>query len=179
MQPFCSKITNSMKSIIFPSLLLICTLCNCQKTENKANQPLFTGKQLEGKWYWVRSIITLKFDDGTTQHADINGERSEWIEFKTGKVVSDSETGSFLKDGAKGSATGIWSLVYKDYALSIQYGLPDQYVYQYRTIDELTDSQLVITANDAQVLREYEENGLLELGGKKLVGGSVFEQFEK
>jgi hypothetical protein len=37
----------------------------------------------------------------------------------------------------------------------------------------------VITANDAQVLREYEENGLLELGGKKLVGGSVFEQFEK
>jgi hypothetical protein len=38
---------------------------------------------------------------------------------------------------------------------------------------------MTLTADDALIVREYTENGLLELGSKKLVGGSVIEQYER
>lgn len=168
-----------MKHYFWYVLLLSGILSSCQKSDNKSNQPLFTGKQLEGRWYWVRSIVTLKFDDGTTQHVDINGERSEWIEFERGDKTKERESGIINKGGATGDATGAWSLVFKDYSLTIQYILPDQFGYLYRTIDDLNDTQLILTANDDQVLWEYQDNGLSEVGGKKLIGGSVFEQYER
>lgn len=36
-----------------------------------------------------------------------------------------------------------------------------------------------MTADDALVLQEYTDNELIALGNKKLVGGSIFEQFER
>jgi hypothetical protein len=170
-------------SYIQKFLLLLC-LCgiflNFQKTSNDSTNPgASDGAKLAGKWYWVKSTISLRFDDGTTQNVNMNGERKEWIDLTHQKTQNNTSTGTLKKGGATGEASGDWTYTTNDKLLVIKYSELGENLHSYRRVDKLSDNAMTLTADDALIVREYTENGLLELGSKKLVGGSIIEQYER
>jgi hypothetical protein len=168
-----------MKYLTALAILLLSTLSACQKSKNDGPADLFEGKKLEGKWLLVKSTVQLKFDDGSVQNASITGEPGDILEFTHSKTVAHRSEGTFVSAGFGIESSGTWSLAQDKAELDFIYGT-NPAAYQFRRIDELTDNNLVMSADDKMVLLIYETNDVNPGGAnKKLVGGSVFEQYKR
>lgn len=169
-----------MKNLTLLALLFTCTLCNCQKSKNEGPADLFDGKKLEGKWTPVKSTVVLKYDDGSVQNVTVNGEPGDFFEFKYTKINGHQSEGTFSAFAVNTASSGTWSLAQDKAELDLIYkstGGPDHF--QFRRIDELNEHTLIMSADDKMVLLFVEVNDLNQGGKKKIVGGSVFEEFKK
>lgn len=168
-----------MKQLVILSSLLLSALCSCQKSNTELPADLFDGKKLEGKWILVKSTVTLRFDDGSVQNATLDGTPDEFLDFKYTKTTSHKSEGTFLSSGFGFPSSGKWTLAQDKAELDLIYNETPA-LYQYRRIDELDENKLVMSADDKMVLLIYETNDI-DPGGpnKKLVGGSVFEEYKR
>lgn len=168
-----------MKYLTAIGILLLSTLSACQKAKNDGPADLFEGKKLEGKWTLVKSTVMLKFDDGSVQNATVDGNPGDFLEFTYSKTVAHQSEGTFKSAGFGVESDGKWMLAQDKAELDFIYKASPA-LYQFRRIDELTESSLVMSADDKMVLLIYETNDIDPGGpGKKLVGGSVFEQYKR
>jgi len=169
-----------MKHLFLCTSLLISTLCACQKAKNDGPADLFDGKKLEGKWTPVKSTVVLKYDDGSVQNVTVNGEPGEFLEFKYTKITGHKSEGTLSAFAVNTASTGTWSLAQDKAELDLIYkSSGGENYYQYRRIDELTEHTLILSADNRMVLLFVEVNDLNQNGQKKIVGGSVFEEFKR
>ena len=167
-----------MKSFTLLALLFTCTLCNCQKSKNEGPADLFDGKKLEGKWFLVKSIVMLRYDDGSVQNVSRDGQPDEFLQFKYSKTTSHKSEGTFTSFGLGTAGNGTWSLAQDKAELDLSFtDSPDFYVF--RRIDELSENKLIVSADDKLVLLFVEVNDLNQGQTKKVVGGSVFEEYKR
>jgi hypothetical protein len=169
-----------MKKLTTCTLLLLATLCACQKASDKPSGDLFSGKNLEGKWTPVKSTVVLKYDDGTVQNVSVTGEPGEFLEFKLTKTSGHNSEGTFSQSAVNGTlSSGKWTLAQDKAELDLIHLASSGNIFQYRRIDELDEHTLVMSADDKMVLLFVEVNDLNENSPKKIVGGSVFEEFKR
>jgi hypothetical protein len=160
-------------------LLLASNLFSCEKSNTEPPSDLFDGKKLEGKWLLVKSTVSLRFDDGSVQNATIDGDANDYLEFKYLKTTAHKAEGTFLSSGLGFQSSGRWTLAQDKAELDFIYNETPA-LYQYRRIDELDQNTLVMSADDKMVLLIYESNDVQPgAPNKKLVGGSVFEQYKR
>ncbi len=168
-----------MKYTFLLTLLLSCTFGACQKSKNDAPADLFNGQQLTGKWNIVTSTVMLRFEDGTTQNVTRAGKPGEYLDFKHSKTTGHNAEGTFTTFGLGFTSTGKWKLAQDKAALDFIYDNPGgPSIYQFRIVDELSANKLILSADDAMVKLIYETNDLID-PGKKLVGGSIFEEYSR
>lgn len=169
-----------MKHFSTCTLLLLATLCACQKTNDKPSGDLFSGKNLEGKWTPVKSTVVLKYDDGTVQNVSITGKPGEFLEFKLTKTSGHKAEGTFNQSAVNGTlSSGTWALAQDKAELDLIHLASSGNIFQYRRIDELDEHTLIMSADDKMVLLYVEVNDLNQNSLKKVVGGSVFEEFKR
>ncbi len=160
--------------------LLLSTLCACQKSKNDGPADLFDGKKLEGKWTPVKSTVVLKYDDGSVQNVTVNGEPGEFLEFKYTKITGHKSEGTLSAFAVNTASSGTWSLAQDKAELDLIYNANGgEKYFQFRRIDELDAHTLILSADDKMVLLFVEVNDLNQNGQKKIVGGSVFEEFKR
>ncbi len=169
-----------MKHLLLFTSLLLSTLCACQKSKNDGPADLFDGKKLEGKWTPVKSTVVLKYDDGSVQNVTVNGEPGEFLEFKYTKITGHQSEGTLSAFAVNTASSGTWSLAQDKAELDLIYNANGgEKYFQFRRIDELDAHTLILSADDKMVLLFVEVNDLNQNGQKKIVGGSVFEEFKR
>lgn len=168
-----------MKQIVMVVFLLFFVI-GCQDSETSDQDGAANRKELNGKWYWVKSQIQIKYNDGTIQNVSVDGNKEDWIEFVFKKVIGKTiDDGLIIKGGKNGAAEGSYQYYSDDFLLEILYTSIDPGVFVYRTLGQLDGKKLILSANDAMVVRQYKDNHLDNLGYKKIVGGSIFEEYER
>jgi hypothetical protein len=167
-----------MKHLPIITLLLLSTLCACQKSNTEGPADLFNGKKLEGKWTPVTTTIVIKYNDGSVQNVTVAGEPGEYLEFKDVKTTTHKAEGLFTQAAIDGTlAEGKWLLA-QDKA-EIDFTYTSTQLFKYRRIDELDDHKLIMSADDKMILLFFEVNDLNINGQKKVIGGSAFEEFKR
>lgn len=161
------------------AFILAFPLLSCQKSNDEENKPASLSPKIEGKWRWVQSVIQLKFDDGTEHNVTVNGEPGDFIELDyTNRLADGSGDSGKIITGVNGEQTeGVWQLYDKDNRLNVLYQNPKAHVY--RKVESVDANRLILTAVDNMVVDQYTDNELGEIGDKKLVGGSVYEEYSK
>ena len=168
-----------MKQLVILCTLLFSTLCSCQKSSADLLADLFDGKKLEGKWTPVRSIVTLKYNDGTVQNVSVPAEPGDFLEFKYTKITGRKSEGTLSAVAQNTASSGTWVLAQDKAELDLIYNSTGGNHFQYRRIDELDEHTLILSADDRMVLLFVEVNNLNQNGAKRITGGSVFEEFKR
>lgn len=82
------------------------------------------------------------------------------------------------KGGKIGNAKGGYVYYSDDLLLEIFYNSIDPGVFVYRTVDQADSKKLILGADATIVLRQNKANNLDDLGNKKIVAESIFEECE-
>jgi hypothetical protein len=161
------------------AFILAFPLLSCQKSNDGDNTPATLGPKIEGKWRWVKSVIQLKFDDGTEQNVTANGDPGDYIELDYTNRLADGtgDNGKIITVALGTTTNGVWQLYDKDNRLEILYQDPLGFVY--RKVETVDNNKLILTADSQTVVEQYTDNGLHEIGDKKLIGGSIYEEYSK
>lgn len=167
-----------MKHLLLLTSLLLSTLCSCQKSKSDGPADLFEGEKLAGKWNLVKSIVILKYDDGSVQNVSRDGQPDEFLQFKYTKTTGHKSEGTFTSFGFNTAGNGIWSLAQDKAELDLIFQDNSNF-FVFRRIDELDNNKLIISADDKLVLLFVEVNDLDQDQPKKIVGGSVFEEYKR
>lgn len=161
---------------VFIAFLVI----GCEDSDSSSQDGTANRKELTGRWYWVKSQIQIKYSDGTIHNVSVDGNKEDWIEFVFKKVIGKTiDDGLVIKGGKNGAAEGSYQYYSDDFLLEILYTSIDPGVFVYRTVDQADSKKLILSADAAMVLRQYKANNLDDLGNKKIVGGSIFEEYER
>jgi hypothetical protein len=141
-------------------------------------KPVFTAKQVAGKYRWVKSTVLVKFDDGKTGGGEIPYGANDTITFVAKAVPGTKALGTFTQSAEGfGSSKGTWYI--QDGTVLVWISeQPDEVdnAYSFRRIDQLDKKRMTLSADDRLILRTYTENGLNEIGGRKVVGGSAYDE---
>jgi hypothetical protein len=169
---FVENLSFNMKVMSFSFIAMLALAIACNKGEATENPTTANAKKLEGKWTLVKTDINLKFDDGTTQNISLPGSTNDYIELKFVKKDGTEESGTIKNVFMGDESTGDWVYTDGDKSLDITYTSMTPHFYLFRTVQ-------TVNADDAQVLNQYKLNDLDDLGNKKLIGGSVREEWKK
>lgn len=155
--------------------------CACQKNDNTpSNQDPWDGKNLVGKWTPTKLMITLKYDDGSTQTVNPPIEPGDFIEFTYLKTELRNAEGDYVSQGLGSVSEGSWDLENWNGYLTLRTlganGIP---AFLYRRVQTLDAHSLVLTADDQMIKEWASVNGLNNTEYKKVTGGSAFEQYSK
>ncbi len=169
-----------MKYLSIFSIALLCIAFGCKKSNAEStNTDLFEGKKLEGKWMPVTTIVMLRYDDGSVQKDTIAGNADEYLDFKYEKKTGSKSEGTFTTFGFGVLSTGIWSLQQDKSDLDLTYTALTPNLFLFRKVDALDEKKLIMTADDTMVKRYYEVNNLNAGAIKKVIGGSIFEEYKR
>jgi hypothetical protein len=169
-----------MRHILLLCVFALCTNFNCKKENVSDVSGTSNGKKLEGKWLLVKSEVLLKFDDGTTQSATVPSTDNDYMELKWTSKDGKEDKGTIKNVYLGDESTGTWVYFEEDNkSLDITYTSLSPHFFIYRVVTQLDDKTLVLTANDSKVVDQYTNNGLADLGTKKLVGGSIREEWKR
>jgi hypothetical protein len=148
-------------------------------TKKTPSKPVFTAKQVAGSYRWVKSTVSIKFSDGKTGGGTVSYGPNDFITFVAKPVAGSKVAGTFTMSTAQyGSAKGKWYLYQNGTVIAwvIEPADGSDYLYSYRRIDQLDKKRMTLSADDALIVDTYEENGLAEIGDRKVVGGSAYDE---
>ncbi len=169
------------KYFFFLSTLLLIFFSGCNAADNLSEEEDLADL-LEGEWHCRNFDITLRFDDGKTQHVANSFNTGEAVlSFEVNKIEKGYISGTITNNGIFGNSSGTWSYDFADEEgfLSIIFNSENPVVYKYRHLEFPTSDQLKMTLSDGLLLDEYQINGLDEGSGPKLTGGNILETYEK
>ncbi|MBP6396922.1 MAG: hypothetical protein KBF57_01810 [Saprospiraceae bacterium] len=169
------------KYFFFLSILILIFFSGCNAEENLAEEEDLAS-QLEGEWHCRNIDITLRFDDGKTQHVAKNFNTGESVlSFEVNRIEKGYISGAITNNGIFGNSSGTWSYDFADEEgfLAIIFHSENPVVYKFRHLEFPTSDQMKMTLSDGLLLEEYHVNGLSTGSGPKLTGGNVLEIYEK
>jgi len=168
-----------MKKITLLFMLSVTVLCAFQVANQHAQLKRVDGKKLAGKWLAVTNAVSLKYADGSVQNVSVDGEPDQYLEFKYAKNLGGTAEGTFSSAYGGVVSPGNWTLDESKNELVMIFSTDGKNMYQYRKIEQLDAHTLILRAEDAEVLRSFEANGLNNNGYKKLIGGTVVETYKR
>ncbi len=142
---------------------------NAPPPTTKVKPGAFSPDLLAGKWKWVKSTATVRFQDGTDSVSDIAPVPGSILTFAR---TEGSPIGKFSGQDYQGNPmSGTWGLegrtIYLSYLGNDGFSLT-------RSINTLSSTRLVMTANDRQVAEPMEKYATG--GPKDVVGGSAYDE---
>jgi hypothetical protein len=168
-----------MRHFFLLCLLALFTNFSCQTDDPTTTDGQAPGKQLSGKWLLVKSDVLLKFDDGTTQSVSVPGSGTDYLELQWSSKSGIEEKGTIKNVYLGDESTGDWVYIDQDKSLDITYTSLSPHYFIYRKIEKVDDKTLILTADDSKVMSQYTNNGLNDFGVKKLIGGSIREEWKR
>lgn len=170
-----------MKRILFLFCINTIAFCSCQKSNEKpSGSDPWNGKNLVGKWTTVKMTISLKFDDGSVQTVTPSVKAGDFMEFAYTKTEVRTSEGTYTGQAFGLTSSGSWDLENWSGRLSFRAVDTDGGVaFAYRKVQTLDSKKLILTADDELIKEAYHINGLNGGPGKKVVGGSIYEEYSK
>ena len=169
------------KYFFFLSTLLLIFFSGCNAADNLSEEEDLADL-LEGEWHCRNFDITLRFDDGKTQHVAKSFNTGEAVlSFEVDKIEEGYISGTITNNGIFGNSSGTWSydLADEEGFLAIIFTSETPLVYKYRHIEFPAENEMKMTLSDGLLLDEYQVNGLDDGSEPKLTGGNILENYEK
>ena len=143
-----------------------------------ASKPVFTPKQLAGKYRWVKSTVKVRFAKGNSSGGEVPYGPSDTAVFVMKKVPGLPHANGTFSTSVTGigSSTGKWFLRDNGTRLDMVYDDADASV-AYRRIDQLDSKRLTMSADDVLLVQAFNQNGLNDASNpNKVVGGSAYDE---